>query len=104
MEVLQTLLIFLSFHKGTQTGLKQKSPAASYHFLSVLQGSSARSCLDTLRGMGTRWGRPLQGTLTMPGMLSTLMEGGIYSIAPGEVVLLMILSPSSPSGKEPFST
>lgn len=31
------------------------------------------------------------------------MEGGIYSTAPGEVVLLMTLSPSSPSGKEPSS-
>lgn len=65
-----------------------------------MQESSAWSYRDIPRGMGTRWGRPLQGTLTMPGTLSTLMEGGICSIAPGEVVLSMILSPNSPSGKE----
>lgn len=83
------------------TGLKQNSPAAAYNFLSVLQGFSARSSQDMPRDTGTRQGRPLRGTLTMPGTLSTLREGGIYWTAPGGVVLWMTPSPSSPTGKEP---
>lgn len=83
------------------TGLNQNSPAAAYHFLSGLQGFSARSSRDMPRDTGTRQGRPLQETLTMPGTLSTLREGGIYWTAPGGAVLWMIPSPSSPTGKEP---
>lgn len=83
------------------TGLKQDSPAAAYRFLSVLQGFSARSSRDMPRDMGTRQGRPSRGTLTMPGTPSTLREGGIYWTAPGGVVLWMIPSPSSPTGKKP---
>lgn len=83
------------------TGLKQNSPAAAYHFLLALQGFSARSSQDMPRDTGTRQGRPSQGTLTMPGTLSTLREGGIYWTAPGGAVLWMIPSPHSPTGKEP---
>lgn len=82
------------------TGLTQNSPAAAYHFLSVLQGFSARSSQDMPRDTGTRQGRPSQGTLTMPGTLSTLREGGIYWTAPGGAGLWMIPSPSSPTGKD----